>query len=220
MRRILIVSLLLIQSVLGFSFDKQAISFKKIPFRESLPNSIVKRVFQDSKGFIWLGTEAGICRYDGYKLITIKSNIEHPNLLTSGNILCIAEDKQNNIWFGTDRGVNILDENNQIISLFPDHEVQDLRINSILCDKNGDMWIGSENGLYLFEFNSGTLKKFIHTNEQGSLPGSNVNYIFEDKAGIIWVALWRDGLCRYNDKYQSFEQLPMLGKLNNPFFST
>ncbi len=217
MRRILIVSLLLIQSVLGFSFDKQAISFKKIPFRESLPNSIVKRVFQDSKGFIWLGTEAGICRYDGYKLITIKSNIEHPNLLTSGNILCIAEDKQNNIWFGTDRGVNILDENNQIISLFPDHEVQDLRINSILCDKNGDMWIGSENGLYLFEFNSGTLKKFIHTNEQGSLPGSNVNYIFEDKAGIIWVALWRDGLCRYNDKYQSFEQLPMLGKLNNPF---
>lgn len=50
MRRILIVSLLLIQSVLGFSFDKQAISFKKIPFRESLPNSIVKRVFRTQKG--------------------------------------------------------------------------------------------------------------------------------------------------------------------------
>jgi len=216
MRKVLIL-LLLLTAIFGYSFDKQAISFKKLPFKESLPNSIVKRVFQDSRGYVWLGTEAGICRYDGYKLITIKSNIEHPNLLTSGNILCIAEDKNRRIWFGTDRGVNILDENNQLISLFPKHKVQDLRINSILCDRNGDMWIGSENGLFMYDYKSGALKAFNKTNNPSSLPGNNVNQVFEDKAGIIWVALWNDGLCRFDDKYQSFEQLPFLGKTNNPF---
>ncbi len=217
MMRTLLILVLISQSVFGFSFDKQAISFKKFPFKESLPNSIVKRVFQDSRGYVWLGTEAGICRYDGYKLITIKSNIEHPNLLTSGNILCIAEDKNHHIWFGTDRGVNILDENNQVISLFPKHKVQDLRINSIICDKNGDMWIGSENGLFVYDSNSKSLKTFSHSNIPNSLPGNNVNQVFEDKAGIIWVALWSDGLCRFDNKYQTFEQLPVLGKTNNPF---
>lgn len=217
MMRILFILILFLNSVCSFSFDKQAISFKKFPFKESLPNSIVKRVFQDSRGYVWLGTEAGICRYDGYKLITIKSNIEHPNLLTSGNILCIAEDKYRRIWFGTDRGVNIVDENNQLVSLFPKHKVQDLRINSILCDKNGDMWIGSENGLFVYDNTSGKLIKYTRTNDPNSLPGNNVNQVFEDKAGIIWVALWNDGLCRFDDKYQTFERLPVLGKSNNPF---
>ena len=217
MMRLLLILVLILHSVSGFSFDKQAISFKKFPFKESLPNSIVKRVFQDSRGYVWLGTEAGICRYDGYKLITIKSNIENPNLLTSGNILCIAEDNHNHIWFGTDRGVNILDENNQPVTLFPKHKVQDLRINSILCDKNGDMWIGTENGLFLYDYMLGTLKEYESSNDPASLPGNNVNQVFEDKAGIIWVALWNDGLCRFDNKYQSFERLPVLGKTNNPF---
>jgi len=217
MMRIVLILIFILHSVFGFSFDKQTISFKKFPFKESLPNSIVKRVFQDSRGYVWLGTEAGICRYDGYKLITIKSNIEHPNLLTSGNILCIAEDKNHRIWFGTDRGVNILDENNQVVSLFSKHKVQDLRINSILCDKNGDMWIGSENGIFVYDSQKGTLKQYAHSNDPNSLPGNNVNQVFEDKAGIIWIALWTDGLCRFDDKYESFEQLPTLGKTNNPF---
>lgn len=217
MARILFFLIILSYSVGLFSFDKQNISFKKLNFKESLPNSIVKRVFQDSRGFVWLGTEAGICRYDGYNLITIKSNIEHPTLLTSGNILCIAEDKNRRIWFGTNRGVNILDENNQIVSLFPKHIVQDLRINSILCDKNGDMWIGSENGLFVYDSKNGLLRRYIHSNDPNSLPGNNVSYVYEDKAGNIWIALWLDGLCKYNNKYQTFEPLPSIGKANNPF---
>ena len=70
------------------------------PLNEMLPGSSVKRVFQDHRGFVWFGTESGICRYDGYNLLIIKSDIEHPNLLTSGNILCIEQDKQKRIWFG------------------------------------------------------------------------------------------------------------------------
>jgi signal transduction histidine kinase/ligand-binding sensor domain-containing protein/DNA-binding response OmpR family regulator len=131
--------------------------------------------------------------------------------------LCIAEDKDHRIWFGTDRGINIIDENNQLVSIFPKHKVQDLRINSILCDKNGDMWIGSENGLFVYDFKSGSLKRYGRTEDPSSLPGNNVNQVFEDKAGIIWVALWSDGLCRFDNKYQTFEQLPVLGKTNNPF---
>ena len=217
MVRFFSILILILSSLSSFAFDKRSITFQKFPLKGSLPNSTVKRIFQDQKGYIWLGTESGICRYDGYKLTTIKSNIEHPNLLTSGNILCIAEDKQHRIWFGTDRGVNIIDENLQIVTLFAKHKVQDLRINSILCDSNGDIWIGSENGLFVYNTAKKTLKSYFHSKDPMSIPGNNINQITQDKAGNIWIALWNDGLCRFNNKYETFESLPRFGKSNNPF---
>ncbi|OIP85163.1 MAG: hypothetical protein AUK44_00370 [Porphyromonadaceae bacterium CG2_30_38_12] len=217
MVRFFSILILILSSVTTYAFDKRSITFQKFPLKESLPNSTVKRIFQDQKGYIWLGTESGICRYDGYKLITIKSNIEQPNLLTSGNILCINEDKQHRIWFGTDRGVNIIDENLQMVALFSKHKVQGLRINSILCDSNGDVWIGSENGLFVYNTTKNTLKSYYHSNDPFSIPGNNINQVIQDKAGNIWVALWNDGLCRFNNKYETFELLPPFGKNNNPF---
>ncbi|MFA5416951.1 MAG: two-component regulator propeller domain-containing protein [Bacteroidales bacterium] len=200
------------------AFNKEHISFQKFPLKESLPNSTVKRIFQDHKGYIWLGTETGICRYDGYKLEVIKSNIEHPNLLTSGNILCITEDRHQQIWFGTDRGINVIDQNNQIVPLITDEKIQSLRINSVLCASNGDIWIGSENGLFVYNNNDKTVKSFYHQKEDPmSIQGNNVSHIFEDKSGNIWIALWKDGLCRFNDKHETFIPLPQIGKQNNPF---
>jgi len=209
--------LLLFLPLLNFAFDRQALSFQKSPFRELLPNSTVKRIFQDHNGYIWLGTESGICRYDGYKLHVIKSNIDQPNLLTSGNILCIAEDQKNRMWFGTDRGVNIIDENNQIIPLITDKRIQNIRINSILCDSNGKVWIGSENGLFLYNSKTNTIKSYCHTDNPMSLPGNNINHIFKDRAGNIWIAMWKDGLCRFDNKHENFIAMPKFGKENNPF---
>ncbi len=200
------------------AFDINLVSFNKLPFKNELPGSIVRRIFQDNRGFIWIGTESGICRYDGYKVITIKSDSDRPDLLTSGNILCISQDNENRIWFGTDRGVNIIDENNQLVSLFPNHKMQDLRINSILCDSKGKVWIGSEKGLYLYYPQTKEIKSYFHSSDPTSIPGNNINQIFEDKSGNIWVALWRNGLCKFNTKFETFTAMPTFGANNNPYY--
>ena len=208
---------LIIVSNLVFSFNSQDVIFHKFPLKENLPGSSVKRVFQDHKGFIWLATESGICRYDGYSLMVIKSDIENPVRLTSGNILCIAQDKQNQIWFGTDRGINILNEKNQIVPLITDNTIQNLRINSIVCDSKGNVWIGSENGLFIYKDAKTPIKRYYYKKNSLSIPGNNINCILEDKNGTIWIALWHDGLCRYNQKNSTFEKMPVIGKENNPF---
>lgn len=217
MRHTYLLLFLLLLSIEDFAFNKQNITLHKFTLKESLPGSSVKRVFQDNKGFMWFGTESGICRYDGYNLLVIKSTIEHPNLLTSGNILCIEQDKQNRIWFGTDRGVNVIDENNQIVPVISDARIQNLRINSIVCDKKGNVWIGSENGLFLYKDEKTPIQSFYHVKRSGSIPGNNVNCIFEDKNGAIWIALWHDGLCIFNEATQQFVRLPQIGRENNPF---
>jgi len=217
MKRITFLSLFIFLCLKTFSFDNKNIVFHKFQLKENLPGSSVKRVFQDHKGFIWFGTESGICRYDGYSLMVIKSNIEKPERLTSGNILCIAQDNKNQIWFGTDRGVNILNEKNQIVPLITDSTIQNLRINSILCDSKGNVWIGSENGLFLYKDAKTPIKRFYKKNNITSIPGNNINTVFQDKKGTIWIALWMDGLCRYNKTKDTFEKMPTIGLENNPF---
>ena len=217
MKKNITILFLCVISRLLFAFDSQNILFHKFPLKENLPGSSVKRVFQDYKGYIWFATESGICRYDGYNLMVIKSDIENPNRLTSGDILCIEQDKKNQIWFGTDRGVNILNEKNQIVPLITDNSIQNLRINSIVCDSRGFVWIGSENGLFLYKDAKTPIKRFYSQKNSSSIPGNNINYILEDKNGSIWIALWHDGLCRYNSKNDTFEKMPPIGKENNPF---
>jgi ligand-binding sensor domain-containing protein/signal transduction histidine kinase/DNA-binding response OmpR family regulator len=217
MSKKLTICILLTFTLQVSSFDKQQISFQKLPITDALPNATVKRIFQDSRGYIWLGTESGICRYDGYKLKVIKSNIDYPNLLSSGNILCMAEDKQGRLWFGTDRGVNVLNHHDQVIPLITDNKIQNLRINSILCDSKGKVWIGSENGLFVYSDSTKTIETYYKTNQSGSLPGNNINYLMEDCHGTIWVAVWEGGLSTFNPQQNTFTKLPALGKTNNPF---
>ncbi len=216
MKRFIFLTAFLSLFLVSFSFNKENVTFKKLPFKQMLPGSSVKRVFQDHKGFIWFGTESGICRYDGYNLMILKSNIENPNLLTSGNILCIAQDKQNRIWFGTDRGVNIIDEKNQIVPLITDSIIQNLRINSIVCNSEGEVWIGTENGLFRYKNDKTPIIRNYYGKNSKALPGNNINYIYEDKQGNMWIAFWRDGLSRYNKKNDTFETMPPIGTENNP----
>jgi signal transduction histidine kinase/ligand-binding sensor domain-containing protein/DNA-binding response OmpR family regulator len=217
MKRITFLAITFFVCLYTLSFNRQNVTFHKFPLNEMLPGSSVKRVFQDHRGFIWFGTESGICRYDGYNLLIIKSDIEHPNLLTSGNILCIEQDKHKRIWFGTDRGVNVVDENNRIVTVIQDQKIQNLRINSIVCDSQNNVWIGSENGLFLYKDDKTPIKSFYHRNDASSIPSNNINCILEDKNGNIWIALWQDGLCRYDKQSQQFVLMPKLGIENNPF---
>lgn len=199
------------------AFDQKSVSFQKLSIMDMLPNPTVKRIFQDHRGYIWFGTESGICRYDGYKIITIKSNIEHPNLLTNGSIWSIAEDSQNRIWFGTDRGLNIIDSDNNIIHLFSNNKIQDYKINSLMYDSKGIMWIGTNNGLYIYNTKTKTFKSYLHSKNPVSIAGNNVNHVFEDRQGTIWVSLWTDGLCRFDKSTETFYTMPRIGKQNNPY---
>jgi len=193
-------------------------NIKLLPIAESLPNTTVKRFFQDTNGYLWFGTESGLCRYDGYKTKIIKSTIDYPNRLTSNYILSFAEDKQQRIWVGTQKGINIIDVNGMPIKLFENNVILERRINSLRCTADGDMWIGTEEGLYRYNATSTSLMKYSSKiNDPHSLSGKNINFVFQDSKSTIWIALWDGGLCQYNSKTDNFNRMPFIGKKNNPF---
>ncbi|HUN04758.1 MAG TPA: two-component regulator propeller domain-containing protein, partial [Niabella sp.] len=102
-----IFSLFLFSLLLQEGYSENAPRFSHLTVEDGLSNSSVLSTFQDYKGFIWLGTRDGLNRYDG-KRITIyrdfyKNNPKGPNV----KINCIAEDKLQNLWIGTNNGLYI-----------------------------------------------------------------------------------------------------------------
>src|SRR4030042_1758899 len=80
--------------------------FEHITTRDGLSQSTVTCMLQDSKGFMWFGTQTGLNKYDGYNFTVYHDD---PAGLLGSFIFRIIEDRNGNIWVGTDGGLNMFD---------------------------------------------------------------------------------------------------------------
>ena len=98
--------------LLGCCLHSPATDFSvtKIPALEQLPVNAIHRIFQDSEGYMWYGTVNGLCRDDGYRVRTFRSDFHIPGLLRDNLIAGITEDQKERIWFTTNSGAYILDK--------------------------------------------------------------------------------------------------------------
>ncbi|MBD1424431.1 ligand-binding sensor domain-containing protein [Sphingobacterium arenae] len=123
----------------------------------TISSNRVNRVFQDSKGKIWVATESGLCIYDennqSFKRFTSKDG------LPSNLILAMQEDDSENLWISTTKGLvkmNILSHRIETYSL--EHGLLDLQFNynSAFKDSNGLLYFGASKGLIRFDPSSVT----------------------------------------------------------------
>ncbi len=105
---------------------------------------------------------------------------------------CLLEDREGNIWIGTDKGLSRYD--GRTFLTFTDED--GLVDNSVQCihqDKKGDLWIGTTNGLSRFDG-----RGFVSFTEEDGLISNYIYCIYQDKVGNIWIGA-RDGLSRYDN---------------------
>ena len=82
----------------------QRIRFDRISLEQGLSQSVVNCILQDSKGFMWFGTEDGLNRYDGYEFRVYKTDPENHNTLSDNFVQSISEDPEGKLWIGTFAG--------------------------------------------------------------------------------------------------------------------
>ena len=97
-------------------------TFETLSIDEGLSNEYVRTIFQDSKGYMWIGTIDGLNRYDGERITVYNCSIDSENSLSSTYINDIEEDSMGNIWVATDSGLDIIDTNTDTIISFNDLE--------------------------------------------------------------------------------------------------
>jgi ligand-binding sensor domain-containing protein len=83
--------------LISLSLSAQNYPAKQFTIQDGLPSMDIKCVFKDSRNFLWVGTDAGLCRFDGKSFKIFKPS----DGLSSSRIWAIAEDEQGNLWFGS-----------------------------------------------------------------------------------------------------------------------
>lgn len=190
----------------------QQISVNALSLDNQLPSQSVQRIFQDKEGFIWLGTKEGLCRYDSYRILTYRSGLRTPNLLTDNEVTSIVEDRKGQLLVGTKKGINIIDKRTYQITHVENNELRDQEIRSMLVDSKGRIWVGTLTSVFRCSSDFLSCKRY-----DKSLPITSVNSINEDYDGNVWVTLWRNGLHRYDAKKDLFVRYPKIGTIDNPF---
>jgi ligand-binding sensor domain-containing protein/signal transduction histidine kinase len=172
------------------SAQNESLRFESIGFDQGLAN-ITTSVFQDSKGYIWIGTDDGLNKYDGYSFTKYRFDPLDSNSLSQNWIYTIWEDKQGNIWVGTEDGLCKFDRVTEKFTRYkplPNASFNDPNICAINEDNSGWMWVGNTSG-GLCRFNRKT-GKFIEENIELGFAGrhSLISSIHVDHEGTLWIS--------------------------------
>jgi len=81
--------------------------FDRFLVEDGLPQNTVAAILQDDRGFLWLGTQGGLARYDGYGFRNYYHDPEDPASLSDARIACLFQDSRGRLWVGTLAGLNL-----------------------------------------------------------------------------------------------------------------
>ena len=122
-----------------------------------MPSDDVKSFHLDKKGVKWLGTDAGIAKHIGNNTLEQWTVYSTDEGLINNYVQAITDDKDGNLWFGTQGGISVFDG-----SKFTNYTKDNgLNSNNVLCitvDKQGVIWIGTDEGVN--SFSNGTFNSF------------------------------------------------------------
>jgi len=175
------------------------LSFDLYSQEHGLSNNQIHCVLQDKKGWVWIGTSQGVCRFDGYRFTVFKNDPDDSTSLKGNLVRTIFEDHLGQLWIGTENGgLNRFDrEKERFQQLFYQGDQAPLRnvsVASIQEDSLGNLWVGTENNLFRID-KSGRLTSISPSN----IPGFSEFFrvIRFDSAGRIWLGTNR-GLHLYH----------------------
>ena len=168
--------------------------FERLSIDEGLSNEHITAIFQDSKGYMWIGTKDGLNRFDGERTKIYNCSTDE-NTLSSTYIEAIEEDSFGNIWVGTDNGLDIIVRDTDTIIRMKDQKedkfnLGELEITSLLNNDNEEniMWVGTENGLMKINIENETIELFHHDkNNKNSLTNSSITCLEQGEDNSIWV---------------------------------
>ena len=150
---------------------------------------------QDSQGFVWLGTEDGLVRYDGHELYRYAHSRTESGSLPGNYVWQIVEDAHADLWIATnDAGVAKWTRRSDSFTSYR-HDPNDAsslasdRVRTVLIDARGYLWIGTfDAGVDVLDPSSGRIEHLRHdANDPASLGSDHVSTLALDRAGDVWI---------------------------------
>ena len=172
--------------------ESDGIQFKRISTADGLSQTRVAQIVQDDQGFMWLGTQYGLNRYDGNEFKLFVHDPERPSSLACAFITALFKDRDGVLWIGCNQ---ILDRFDPVTETFTHYGVDsDARDDArgtvvhISQDRSGPLWLATSTGLHRFDPKTGAFAHYRHDpQDPAGLRSNDVNWSGEDRSGRFWV---------------------------------
>lgn len=170
---------LLFLGFLPFTLSAQRFPFENISLEQGLPQSVVYKIIQDSKGFIWFATQDGVGKFNG----TDFQNFSLEEGLVDNMCRAIIEAPDGTIWVATDNGISIISpkKNYSITTLL---SFKGIGVRTLFVDKNKNILVGSSNNGVFIVSDAFIIKRFSTEN---GLVNNRVYSIISSDSGAIYV---------------------------------
>lgn len=181
--------------------------FKHLTINEGLSQNTVFSVYQDASGVIWIGTEDGLNRFDGYEFKVFKNDPADRKSLINNQVNVILEDKNHRLIIGSAGGLSIYNrdtEDFENISI-PSSNNKNLQlvnyITAIVEAENNKLWLATFDGLKLLNLQTKQLENDLITKRTDKFK---IQTLLKDKDGILWVSFNQTLLCYHSKIYHQF----------------
>jgi len=175
---------------MAMPLSSQQLRFKHITSEEGLSTNFVNTIIQDELGFIWIGTQDGLNKYDGYQIRIFQNDPTNENSLTCSDVTTLKQIAPNLIIVGTREGLNLFNPISEKFSAVSNKEkIFKSKVNAVYEIDKATVLVGSEYGLYLFYPKTNAVKQINFPNN------INVSVKALEKVGDkIFVATGSKGL--------------------------
>ncbi|WP_426193679.1 two-component regulator propeller domain-containing protein [Massilia sp. DWR3-1-1] len=171
----------------------RSLRFEQLSVEHGLAQESVLAVVQDRDGFMWFGSQSGLSRFDGYRVITYHNEANVSNSLANNWVRVLHVDGAGRIWIGTDGGLDRFDPANGQFTHFAPAEPGkrgngNRHIHAIVDDGKGGLWLATADGLQHFDIASGSFK--VWHRQAGvatSLASNTVKALALDAGGRLWI---------------------------------
>jgi len=203
------------------------VAFNCLDVNNGLPSNRVDCILRDTDGFVWLGTDAGLCRFDGSETTVFSHNPTDSTTICDDQVRCLFQDRHGLIWIGTARGVSVFNPEENLFSNYY-HDAADPNslsfesIQIITADAEGNIIITNDGrGMDIFNPVSGSFHHVLPSDQTDFLPIRYINTCisathdpFDHR--IIWFGTLQ-GILRYNTETGEFHHFQLrLERAFNP----
>lgn len=177
--------------------------------RQGLSSTKINSLIQDTKGFIWVGTEDGLNKFDGHHFTIYKKMERDTTSLSNNNVKAIYSDSEGNLWVGSMMGLQYYNREKDSFT------TASLGQSNDVMQKNSFLWIqeDSQKNVWFSIYNLGVLKYSLITkrsvlyrsiSDGGKLSSKSIRHIMESQNGEVWFTSFDNGITIYNPKENSF----------------
>ncbi|MGL1894509.1 MAG: histidine kinase [Spirochaetaceae bacterium] len=197
------------ETISNLSFTSKSldnISINNYQMDDGLSANLSTKVLVDKEGFVWIGTEDGLNRYDGKSFNKYKTDPDRSDSLNNNQITTIFEDSKGYLWIGTyGSGLELFDKNSNRFRHFKhdsnwDNTIAGDYIVSVNQDSNGLIWVGTEDhGLSSYNMDKNLWNNYTASSE-------SVLSIIEDSKKRLWIGT-KSGLSLFNREKNEFQNI-------------